>query len=163
MGPEAALEVLYSIDNVMDDVYKSASSRAVLAGAPDEFPHLTIEINGGITTLDAMTQHLNHVDAVMIGRAAYDNPFLFNEVDSRFYGAPSQNPVSRLDAIKRMLPYIEEARSRGITTHKISRHLLNAFCGQYNGKAWRRFLTENSSRKNAGPELIEEALQLVSI
>ena len=126
-----------------------------------EFPHLTIEINGGITTLEGTEEHLNHVDAVMIGRAAYDNPFLFSDVDSRFYGVESPQTMSRIEAIERMLPYIDEARSSGTSIHKISRHLLNAFAGQYNGKAWRRFLTENSSRKDAGPELIEEALQLI--
>lgn len=127
----------------------------------EEFPHLIIEINGGITTLETTELHLDHVDAVMIGRAAYDNPFLFSQVDSRFYGVVSPESLSRIEAIERMLPYIDEARSIGIPIHKISRHLLNIFAGQYNGKAWRRFLTENSSRRNAGSELIEEALQLV--
>ncbi len=126
-----------------------------------EFPHLIIEINGGIRTLDAISDHLKHVDAAMIGREAYDNPFLFSDVDSRFYGEHSNQSVSRVSAIKRMLPYIEDSCSKGITVHKISRHLLNAFAGQFNGKVWRRFLTENSSRKEAGPELIEQALELV--
>ena len=127
----------------------------------EEFPELTIEINGGITTLEAVSTHLQAVDAVMIGRAAYDNPFLFAQVDELFYGTKRNQSVSRIEAIERMLPYIDEAASQGVAPHKITRHLLNAFAGQYNGKAWRRFLTEQSSRGVEGVAFVTEALQLV--
>lgn len=126
-----------------------------------EFPHLIIEINGGITTLEATQSHLKQVDAVMIGRAAYDDPFLFTDVDSRFYGAKPEAPRSRIQVVERMLPYIERAHAEGTPVHKITRHLLNAFAGQYNGKAFRRFLTQNSSRQDMGVRLLKEALQLV--
>ena len=125
-----------------------------------ELPHLTIEINGGITTLDGIALQLEQVDAVMLGRAAYDDPFLFSEVDSRFFGeAPA--PVNRRAAVERMIPYIEARRAEGLPLTRISRHLLNAFAGQHNGRLWRRALTENSSRPGAGVEVIQNALTLI--
>lgn len=125
-----------------------------------ERPHLSIEINGGIRTLDAAADHLERVDAVMIGRAAYDDPFLFAEADARFFGADAA-PPSRHEVVARMLPYIEAELSAGNRLHRISRHMLGLFAGQRGAKRWKRHISENAHRAGAGPEVLAHAASLV--
>jgi tRNA-dihydrouridine synthase A len=125
-----------------------------------EFPHLFIEINGGIKTLEQVREQLQFVDAVMIGRAAYDNPYLFATVDRDFYG--ETEPVrSRHEIIEAMFPYIEYWTSRGLKLHAIARHLLQLFSGQPGTKAWKRHISEYGCRPGAGVEVIEAALAKV--
>ncbi|MDY7014864.1 MAG: tRNA-dihydrouridine synthase, partial [Cyanobacteriota bacterium] len=123
-----------------------------------EFPDLTIEINGGITTLTQAREHLQFVDAVMIGRAAYDNPYLFATSDRDFYGDKTA-PPSRRDVVEAMLPYIEYWVDRGLKLHAISRHLLQLFAGQPGTKAWKRSISENAHRPGAGADTLRKALE----
>jgi tRNA-dihydrouridine synthase A len=124
-----------------------------------EFPHLTIEINGGITTLEQTREHLQFVDAVMIGRAAYDCPYLFATCDRNFYGEQT-SPPSRREIVESMLPYIEYWVARGLKLNAISRHLLQLFAGQPGTKAWKRYISENAHHPNAGAEIIRKALEI---
>ncbi|BFM39475.1 putative dihydrouridine synthase TIM-barrel protein nifR3 [Synechocystis sp. LKSZ1] len=121
------------------------------------FPPLGIEINGGITNLAQARDHLAHVDAVMIGRAAYDQPYLLATVDRDFYGESTPIP-RRQEIIEGMLPYVEEWTQKGWKLHSISRHLLNLFVGQAGTKAWKRHISENAHRPEAGPQTLREAL-----
>lgn len=123
-----------------------------------DFPHLVIEINGGIQTLDQAQTHLTHVDAVMMGRAAYDHPYLFAEADCRFYD-DTTDPPTREAVIAAMLPYIEAWVTQGGKLHQITRHLLQLFNGQSGSRAWKRHLTEQSSQIGAGPEVVLDALR----
>ncbi len=125
-----------------------------------EFPHLAIEINGGITDLQQARAHLEAVDAVMIGRAAYDNPYLFATVDRDYFGAPGLGR-SRHAVVTALLPYIDDWVSRGTKLNSLSRHLLQLFAGQPGTKAWKRHLSENAHRPGAGVEVIEAALARV--
>lgn len=125
----------------------------------NELPHLEIEINGGILTLDEATKHLTRVDGVMIGRAAYDNPYMFASADRDFYG-DSAPPLTREEVVEKMLPYITSWVDRGYRLHSISRHLLQLFSGQSGAKAWKRYLSENVHSSSAGAEVIESALRL---
>ncbi|ANV89833.1 tRNA dihydrouridine synthase DusA [Picosynechococcus sp. PCC 8807] len=125
-----------------------------------DFPHLWIEINGGITALEQIQTHLTQVDAVMVGRAAYDNPYLFATVDRDIYGEAIQ-PKSRHEIVEEMLPYIERATKAGVKLHSISRHMLSLFLGQPGTKAWKRFITEEGRGTTVGREIIEQALALV--
>ena len=125
-----------------------------------DLPELNIEINGGITSLDEVETHLRYVDAVMLGRAAYENPYLFAEVDARFYGASSP-PPSRQEVVEKMLPYIEQQLERDIYLGRVTRHMLNLFKGQPGGRAWRRHLSENAHKPGAGPEVVLAALDRV--
>lgn len=127
-----------------------------------DFPHLLIEINGGIRTLEQTKKHLNHVDAVMIGRAAYDNPYLFATVDQEIYGKPVI-PRTRHEIIEQMYPYIETWMSQGGKLHSILRHLLEIFAGQAGTKAWKRYISENGHQPDAGVEVVQTALSLVPI
>jgi tRNA-dihydrouridine synthase A len=122
-----------------------------------DFPHLVIEINGGIQTLAQAQAHLHHVDAVMIGRAAYDNPFLFATADRMVYGEETE--VLKSEAIvDAMLPYIAQWTQQGLKLHKITRHMLQLFAGQPGSRQWKRYLTERSSEVGAGVEVVRAAL-----
>ncbi|MBD2578669.1 tRNA dihydrouridine(20/20a) synthase DusA [Oscillatoria sp. FACHB-1406] len=123
-----------------------------------EFPHLEIEINGGITTLEQAKEHLQFVDAVMIGRAAYDNPYLFATCDRDFYGE-TEPPPTRQQVVEAMLPYIEEWTAKGFKLNAISRHLLELFAGQPGTKAWKRHISQNAHLPGAGAEVLRAAAQ----
>ena len=125
-----------------------------------EFPHLDISINGGIRTLEATAEHLRHVNGVMIGRAAYENPYMLAEADQRFFGVeePSRERPAVVEA---MLPYIEAWRQRGAPLSAITRHMLGLFQGLPGARAWRRHLSENAHKPGAGPEVVVAALAKV--
>jgi len=125
-----------------------------------EFPHLDISINGGIRTLEATAEHLRHVDGVMLGRAAYETPYVLAEADQRFFGA-SEPPRDRHAVVEAMLPYIETQRSRGAPLNSITRHMLGLFQGLPGARAWRRYLSENVHTPGAGPEVVVAAMAQV--
>lgn len=125
-----------------------------------EFPHLFIEINGGIISLEQVAEQYNFVDAVMIGRAAYDNPYLFAPVDRDIYGS-DMLPPTRQQVIEKMLPYLENWMAKGLKLNAISRHLLSLFVGQPGTKAWKRYISENAHLPGAGAEVIATALSQV--
>lgn len=127
-----------------------------------EFSHLFIEINGGFTSLEQASEQLQKVDAVMIGRAAYDNPYLFAMADSEIYGQET-TPPTRRQVVARMLPYIEKWTTKGLQLNKISRHILQLFAGQPGSRAWKRYISENSHLPDAGSEVIRAALEQVPI
>jgi tRNA-dihydrouridine synthase A len=139
-----------------------------------EFPELVIEINGGITTLEQTRYHLNFVDGVMIGRAAYENPFLFATVDSQFYSSGGQTGCNkglkplvesdlptRRKVLEQMLPYIEHWTNQDVYLKHISRHMLGLFARKPGAKAWKRYLSENAHKPDAGVKTILEAIKQV--
>jgi tRNA-dihydrouridine synthase A len=125
-----------------------------------QFPHLFIEINGGLTNLEQIKAQYNDVDAVMVGRAAYDNPYLFATVDRDIYGQDTP-PPSRQEVVEAMYPYIEEWTTKGTKLNKITRHLLQLFTHQPGTKAWKRHLSEYAHREDVGVEVVQEALAKV--
>jgi tRNA-dihydrouridine synthase A len=125
-----------------------------------EFPNLFIEINGGITTLEQTREHLQKVDAVMLGRAAYENPYLFATVDRDLYGEPV-TPPTRREVVEKMIPYIDEWVSKGYRLHAIGKHFLQLFAGRPGTKAWKRYISENSHLPNADSSVIFKALEQV--
>ena len=110
-----------------------------------DFPELEIVLNGGVETLDAAEAHLAHVDGVMIGRAAYQNPYLLAGVDRRFFGEAAP-PPSREAVLKAMLPYLEAEVARGTPLARMTRHLFGLFTGMPGARAWRQHLTEHAAR-----------------
>ncbi len=125
----------------------------------ETFPALQVIVNGGITSLDQAERHLAHVDGVMIGRAAYQNPYILAGADRRFFG-DQQVPPSREAVVRAYLPYVETQRARGVPLKSITRHMLGLFNGLPGARAWRRHLSEAAHRPGAGPEVIEAALEL---
>ena len=122
-----------------------------------QHPELEIIINGGIKTLDEAAEHLQHVDGVMLGRAIYQAPWLLADVDRRFY--QQDNPLSEpQQAIDKLIPYIESHLADGRALKHITRHLLGLFQGMPGAKLWRRHLSENAYKADAGIEVLLEAM-----
>lgn len=126
-----------------------------------DFPHLQIEINGGFKTLAQAQIQLEQVDAVMIGRAAYDTPFMFATADRDFFDPSSALPT-RTQVVQAMVPYIDKWISRGARLHSITRHMLHLFHAQPGSRVWKRSLTEQSGHPGAGSEVVLHALEQVT-
>ena len=123
-----------------------------------DFPELEIVLNGGVMDLDQAAEHLTRVDGVMLGRAAYQNPYLLADADRRFFGEAAA-PRSRAEVIRAFLPYVEAQMSRGVPMRSMTRHILGLFSGQPGGRLWRRYLSEHAHLPGAGPQVIETALE----
>ncbi|WP_375170299.1 tRNA dihydrouridine(20/20a) synthase DusA [Marinobacter sp.] len=125
-----------------------------------KYPHLEIIINGGIKTFDECHEHMQHTDGVMLGREAYNNPWLLASVDSEFFDAPEAT-FTRHDALRAMYPFIESELARGVYLTHMSRHLLGLFHGVPGGRQFRRHISENAHKPGAGLEVIQAALEKV--
>jgi tRNA-dihydrouridine synthase A len=123
-----------------------------------DFPDLTIILNGGISSITDVENHLAHVDGVMLGRTAYQDPYRLAEIDSALTGAPLP---SRHDVVERMLPFIEERLKQGAPLKAITRHMLGLFQGLPGARRWRRILSEDAHRPGSGPELVRQAAMAV--
>ena len=130
-----------------DDVYRLKTAH----------PRLHIAINGGITSLEQAVEHLQAVDGVMIGRAAYDEPFLFALADNVVFGERSL-PPSRRQVLEAMLPYLEKWTAEGLPPHRITRHLLGLFTHRPAARAWRRMLSEQSLTADTAIAVLQTAL-----
>jgi len=135
-----------------------------------EFPSLSIAINGGIKTLKQALNHrldnynnlkLPGVDGVMVGRSAYETPYLLSEVDSLYY-LEGSIPKTREIILESMYPYIENHLSNGGKLNQISRHMLGLFHGLPGGRMWRRYLSENAFKEGADINVLISAYKLVS-
>jgi tRNA-dihydrouridine synthase A len=124
-------------------------------------PDMEIVINGGIATLAEAADHMAHVDGAMLGRAAYQNPYLLAEADRLFYGEAAA-PRSRHEVLEAFLPYVQRELAHGTHLHAMTRHILGLFQGQPGARAFRRHVSENAPRAGAGIEVIREAMQKVS-
>lgn len=124
------------------------------------FPKLAFVINGGINSLNDAAGHLQKMDGVMLGRAAYHNPYLLADVDRRLFGDEAL-PPTRAQVIERLLPWTEAQLAQGVPLHRITRHILGLFQGQPGAKSWRRHISEQAHRPGSGIAVIEQALGLV--
>lgn len=123
-----------------------------------DFPHLEIIINGGITTLEQASEMLMHVDGVMVGREAYQNPYILAGVDNLFYG-DIKEALSRQDVVRLLIPYIQEQLALGLRVNTVSRHILGLFHGEQGAKGWRRHISENVCKPGADESVILRALE----
>jgi tRNA-dihydrouridine synthase A len=125
-----------------------------------DFPDLCVVLNGGLCEPDTIKAELAHVDGVMIGREAYQNPYSLLPIQRAVFD--DRGPVpTRHEIIAGFLPYVECQRAEGVPLHSMTRHILGLFNGQRGARAWRRYLSTNANRDQAGPEVIEAALRLV--
>ena len=120
-------------------------------------PELEIVLNGGIDDLDQVEAQLALVDGVMIGRAAYHDPYMLATIDRRFFGEFSPVP-NRSDIVDRLLPYAEACCARGVPLKSITRHILGLFQGVPGARVWRRHLSTEAHREGAGANVIRTAL-----
>lgn len=126
----------------------------------DDFPELVIEINGGITTLAQASEHLRSVDGVMIGRAAYDNPYLFALADTLCFGDEAPPPTRR-QVLEAMIPYVEDWVARGLAAGRILRHMLGLFAHQRVAKAWKRLLSGSAQHSPQAVTILHDALRQI--
>ena len=126
-----------------------------------DFPHLTMAINGGIKSLEEAKEHLEHMDGVMVGREAYQNPGILASVDREIFGVEGvdADPVS---VVRAMYPYIERELSNGTYLGHVTRHMLGLFQGIPGARQWRRYLSENAHKAGADINVLEQALKLVA-
>ena len=125
-----------------------------------ERPELEIVINGGLRSLADCRAQMNHVDGVMVGREAYQNPYALAEVDALFYG-DLRPPLTRAQVVEALIPYVEAELARGTRLNAITRHLMGLFQGLPGARAWRRHLSENANKPGADADVLREALALV--
>jgi tRNA-dihydrouridine synthase A len=123
-------------------------------------PEFAIVINGGIASLAAAEVHLEHVDGVALGRAAYQNPYLLADVDRRLFGERGAAPT-RGAVLEALMPYIASELSAGVRLSGMLRHILGLYAGQPGGRAFRRLLSERAPRRDAGAEVVLAALEAV--
>jgi tRNA-dihydrouridine synthase A len=124
------------------------------------FPELEIIINGGIKDLTEAHEHLKHVDGVMLGREAYQRPYILSTVDQEFFNAQDKIP-ERLNILEHFLPYVDEELTKGTALRHITRHILGLFQSQPGGKKFRRYLSENAYKSGADLNVLKQAMQLV--
>ncbi len=123
-------------------------------------PEVPIAINGGIDSIEAMRAQLDHVDGVMIGRAAYHNLSMLQDVDPLLFGVPAPHDSSRA-AVEAFLPYIERKLGQGVRLADITRHMLGLFAGRPGARAFRRHLATFAVQRGAGARVVDDALALV--
>ncbi|MCW9013047.1 MAG: tRNA dihydrouridine(20/20a) synthase DusA [Gammaproteobacteria bacterium] len=124
------------------------------------YPQFEFIINGGFKTLADSLAQLEHVDGVMMGREAYHNPYILNELDRLFFN-DNHPVVSRMEVIESMLPYIEAELKKGTKLKSITRHILGLFHGVAGAKAWRRYLSEHAHLPDAGIDVVRAALEKI--
>ena len=124
-----------------------------------DFPALTIVINGGLATHDAIAREVAHVDGVMLGRVAYHDPYFLAEADQYCFGPGRLR--SRAEVVEALLPYAEAQLGRGVALRAIARHVLGLYHGAPGARAWRRVLSDAALLKTSGPELFLTALREV--
>ncbi|MFZ5733447.1 MAG: tRNA dihydrouridine(20/20a) synthase DusA [Pseudomonadota bacterium] len=124
-------------------------------------PHVPIVINGGIPGIAEAKQHLAHVDGVMLGRAAYQEPWRLLAADPELFGAAPPHATMK-QAIAAMIPYIEDELSRGTRLHAITRHFVGAFHSVPGARAFRRHLSEHGTKAGAGADVLRDAVAMVS-
>ncbi|MAS10210.1 tRNA dihydrouridine(20/20a) synthase DusA [Salinisphaera sp.] len=125
-----------------------------------DFPALPMSINGGIVDLDTTAEQLEHVDGVMIGREAYKNPYVMAEVDRRFFAAEAPAPT-RHEIVDAMRGFIADHLAAGGALKDVTRHMLGLYHGQPGGRAWRRVLSEQAYKPDAGLDVLDAALTRV--
>ena len=124
-----------------------------------ENPALEILLNGGIQTLDEAASHLEHVDGVMLGRAAYQNASILTDIDARFFG---DAPRDLDTALAEWCAYVERKLKDGVRLSSMTRHMLGLFNGRPGARGFRRHLSENAVRDGAGSAVLRDALAFLS-
>lgn len=125
------------------------------------FPDLTVVINGGITSMQECREHLRHVDGVMLGRTAYEEPYTLAEVDRELFGTETP-PLTRIAALEAYLPYCEREVDDGTPLHHMTRHMLGLFHGCPGARAWRRFLSTEAVKPGATADVLKKSLEFVN-
>ncbi|ADY25238.1 TIM-barrel protein, yjbN family [Deinococcus proteolyticus MRP] len=122
-----------------------------------EFPELTISLNGGVQTLAQAQEHLTWADGVMVGRAAYQTPYLLARVDQDIFGEDA-SPPTRREVLARFRPYVVQGLAEGQSFHHLTKSTLGLFAGQHGARHYKRTLSELGHRAGAGIEVLDQAV-----
>lgn len=122
-------------------------------------PDLAIVVNGGIETLEAAAGHLRHVDGVMLGRAAYQTPYILADVDRVLFGAETPAP-GRGAVLRRLVPYVSRHLAGGGRLNSVTRHVLGLYHGQPRARLFRRHLSEHGVGEGPGLDVLLAAMAL---
>jgi len=121
-----------------------------------EFPDLTVVLNGGVTAVADVERHLHRVDGVMLGRAAYHDPWILSELQRRFFAA--RGVASREDAVHALTGYLTSQVAVGVPVKHVTRHVLGLFGGQPGARRWRRYISQHAHLDAANDRLLLQAL-----
>ena len=124
-----------------------------------DFPNEEIIINGGISSTEEISTHLNKVDGVMIGRAAYHTPYLLADIEREIF--KNENIPSRQEVIENLIPYVKDELKKGTRLNQIMRHTLGLFHGQTGSSHWKRYLSENMCVRNADVQKIDHIMDKI--
>lgn len=122
-----------------------------------ELPALQVIINGGVGSVATAQAHLEHVDGVMLGRAAYQDPWVLAECEAAFGGGRA--PADRESVVRGLDSYLEALIAQGLPVKQLTRHVLGLFQGRPGARAWRRYLSEHAHLDDANGQILAEALQ----
>ena len=125
----------------------------------NDFPDDEIIINGGITSVEEINDHLKKTDGVMIGRAAYHTPYLLADIEKEIF--KNQTIPSRQEVIENLIPYVKEELKKGTRLNQIMRHTLGLFHGQSGASHWKRYLSENMCVRDADVQKIDHILDKI--
>ncbi len=123
-----------------------------------ELPQFPIEINGGIRTLENLRNQLKHVDGVMLGRAAYEDPYFMAVAEEEVFGTPR---VTRRQVIESLMPYVDEWQKRGTSVYKIVRHMTSLFSGFPGARKWRQALSPPFQEIQKSSDLFRQILEVI--
>jgi len=123
-----------------------------------DFPHLQIELNGGLTNIDEGLTETKALNGFMLGRAAYHTPWILTEIDSKVYGQPIFS-LSRDDVALRLIDYLKSVESKDRTAKALLRHIMGLYSGQAAARIWRRTLSEGASSGQNPSEIVSQALE----
>lgn len=126
-----------------------------------DFPHLTVVLNGGLSSRNDIKHHLKHVDGVMLGRAAYKTPFMLATVDNAFFQSGANGLVDRFDILHQYIEYARVQIDAGTYTRHIAKPLYYFFRGQPGARQWRRHLSEHCTRSSADIDSLQTALKWI--
>ncbi len=127
-----------------------------------ELPHLTVVINGGIKTSSQLLSQLDHVDGVMVGREAYQNPFALQDVRSKVFAVEPAALPRRAEIVQTYMQYVQQQLDQGVYLKHMSRHMLGLFQGIPGAARWRRYISEHAYQAGAGVEVLATALAQVT-
>jgi tRNA-dihydrouridine synthase A len=126
-----------------------------------DLPHLAVELNGGVTSLDEVEGHLERIDGVMLGRSAYHMPYLLASADLRIFSDPSAKPTSRREVVSQFADYCDRQVAAGQPLARLTRHILGLYHGCPGARGWRRRLTEEARLPGSDGNLVRAALSRV--
>ena len=128
----------------------------------NDFPNLEIIINGGFTRLEQIQEQYNYVDGVMIGRAAYHDPYLLAEVDKKIF-ADKNKVKSRQQILSDFMDYVSRQLDQGVALQHMTRHILGLYQGQPGARSYRRQLGQHACRSGAGIEILKQAVDQITL